>query len=118
LQIAARYGTSGAARHALRIAFAYDARPSRATISRLEQSRAYAARLERVRRAETLPHPQIDDVGVRRIERDVDGTRTIVCRRLDQLPGRAAVCRLVEPVLTAGLPRRPERRDVDDVRVA
>ena len=94
-----------------------DLRPRRAAVGGLEKSGAGPARLERIRRAQSLPRCGIQDLWVPRVHRDVDEAG-FVADVLDELPALAAVGRLVESPLRICLPRRAERGDVYRVRVA
>src|SRR5262245_9369343 len=64
-----------------------------------------------------LPTRGVNDVRVRRIERDV-GNAGVLAEAQDGLPGLAAVGGLVQSSIAARRPERPLRGDVNDFAVA
>ena len=92
-------------------------RPGLAAVGRLEDAAAGAAAVEAALRPPPLIHRRVEDLAVRRIDRDFVRAGVVVdLERL--LPGLAAVGRLEDAALAAWSPQAAGRRDKDDIVVA
>ena len=105
-----------AALHGRREAATLHLGPALTTVGRLPERGARAARTEEVGSAQALIARRPEHVRVARVEVDVHEASGVVDELLE-LPGRAAVRRLVEAAILVGRPRRAEGRDPRDVRV-
>src|SRR5215475_5213316 len=91
--------------------------PRRAAVGGFVNRALGAAVDQRVEMAAALPARRVNDVGIRRIERDV-GDAGVFADAQDGLPRLGAVGGLVQAAITARGPQRPLRGDVDDLAVA
>ena len=91
--------------------------PLRAAVGRLVERALGTAADELPDGAPALIGRGIEHVGILRIHHHV-GDAGVGADGQDGLPGLAAVGRLVEAAVAAGVPQRADRAHVDDVRVA
>src|SRR5262245_27004776 len=92
-------------------------RPGRAAVGGFMNRAIRAAVDQCVEMAAALPTRRVNDVGVRRIERDI-GDAGVLAEAQNGLPRLAAVGGLVKAAIAARRPERPLRGDVDDFAIA
>ena len=91
-------------------------RPGVAPVAGNMEPASGPARLEDPGPALMLPERREKLVRIGRVHDQLARAAALV-RLQDRLPGLAPITGAVDPALAAGAPRRPERRDVDDVRI-
>ena len=114
--VAARDGEPDAPLQRLGEAAALHLDPRLPAVGRLPQGAARPAALQEVGAAHPLPARGEQHLGVGRVHGNVDEAR-LVADELDELPGLAAVGRLVEAALGVRAPRPSQGGDVHDVRI-
>src|ERR1051325_5081723 len=92
-------------------------RPCVAAVRRFEDAGAGAAALQSPGLTDNLPESGVENIGVCRVEDEIDRARLVVTIE-NLLPGLAAVFRAEDAALSVRAEGVPERRDVDDIRVA
>ena len=90
--------------------------PRVATVGRLEDAAAFAARVEHPRRAARLPERGVDDVRIRGIEGEVGGARRVVPEQ-HLAPVLPAISAAIHTALRRRRPDVALRGDVNDIRV-
>src|SRR5882672_7502530 len=97
IRIGAGSGHADAAEWALGHAVAFDALPGGTVVVRTVQAVLVTAAVERPGRAVAFPHRGEEDVGVQRIENDVDAAGAVV-EVANVVPGFAAVVRTIDTI--------------------